>query len=183
MKKSIAVLVLIMLVIFAGCSRAEISEDVSSEKPVAEHTTIIESTTDKEKAESETITQKSDNSEISSVTTTRPAEQKSAGQTTTKKVTTTQKQITTQKQTTTQKVTATQKQTTTKKVTTTSAPYWCDEGGTHHIVNVGQIGWCNSYEEAQNKALRYIDNNADSGNFRVIQCYGCGKYSAEVTLD
>ena len=80
MKKSIAVFVLIMLVIFAGCSRAEISEDVSSEKPVAEQTTIIESTTDKEKAESETTTQKSDNSETTSATTTKPADQKSMGQ-------------------------------------------------------------------------------------------------------
>ncbi len=128
MKKSIAVLVLIMLVIFAGCSRADTSEDVSSEKPVAEHTTIIESTTDKKITESETTTQESDNSDTT--TTTKPAEQKSAGQTTTKKATTTQKQTTTKKQTaaksqttrkvtTTQKQNVTQKQTTTKKETTT----------------------------------------------------------------
>lgn len=77
MKKSIAVLVLIMLVIFAGCSRAETSEDVSSEKPVAEQTTIIESTAEKETAESETTTQKSDNSEITSATTTKTATDKS----------------------------------------------------------------------------------------------------------
>ncbi len=133
MKKSIAFLVLIMLVVFAGCTRAETSEDVSSEKPVAEHTTIIESTTDKKITESETTTQKSDNSETSSAATVRPAEQKSAGQTTTKKSTATQNQTTTKKQTaaqsqtatrkvtTTQKQNVTQKQTTTKKVTTTVA--------------------------------------------------------------
>ena len=46
---------------FAGCSRADTSEDVSYEKPVAEHTTIIESTTDKKITESETTTQESDN--------------------------------------------------------------------------------------------------------------------------
>lgn len=181
MKKSVICVTLIMLVLFAGCGRNEQKETTSTISPVVENTTIVESTTaTKNEITSETTTQKI---EVSDTTTTRPYYQKSAGQTTTRKVNTTQKQTTTPRQTTTQKVTTTQKPATTKKVTTTSAPYWCDEGGTHHIVDVGQIGWCNSYEEAQSKALKYIDNNADSGNFRVIQCYGCGKYSAEVTLD
>ena len=129
MKKSITVLVLIMLVVFAGCTRAGTSEDVNFEKPVAEYTTIIESTTEKGITELET-TRKSDNLETTAATT-RPADQKSSGQTTTKKSTATQNQTTTKKQTsvqsqtttrkvtTTQKQNVTQKQTTTKKVTTT----------------------------------------------------------------
>jgi len=178
MKKSIAVLVLIMLVIFAGCSRADTSEDVSSEKPVAEHTTIIESTTDKKITESETTTQESDNSDTT--TTTKPAEQKSAGQTTTKKVTTTQKQTTTRKHTTTTKDTTTQKSTTTKKVTTTEDEWDCNVDG--HSCNVGPIGWVNSFDVATDKALEYIAAKDASGNFRVKQCHNCGKYTAEITL-
>lgn len=177
LKTMLIIIFVILIAIFSGCSN---QETISDSKTVANTTVVtsVESTTE-EKMESETTTEKASGSEI----TTKPTEQKSAGQTTTKKVTTTQKSTTTERQTTTKKVTTTQKQTTTKKVTTTSAPYWCDEGGTHHIVDVGPIGWCSSYDEAQNKALRYIDNNADSGSFRVMQCYGCGLYTADVTLD
>ena len=99
--------------------------------------------------------------------------------------TTTKKNTTTQKPTTTKsapKQTTTKKETTTKKVTTTKAAYWCDEGGSHHLDNVGQIGWVNSEAEATEKALRYIENNADSGGFRVNQC-PCGKWTAYITLD
>lgn len=94
--------------------------------------------------------------------------------------TTTIKQTTTAKPTTTKKPT-TSKQTTTKKQTT-EAPYFCDEGGTHHSCEVGQIGWVNSYETAQNKALEYIAENNTSGNFRVKECFYCGKFTAIVTL-
>lgn len=187
MKKSVISIALIMLLLFAGCGRTEQTAETSSALPVAENTTVSESTTisDKEKSESETTVKQNSNSE----TTTKPAEQKSVGQTTTKKVTTTQKQTTaktqttTKKQTTTQKVTTTQKQTTTKKVTTTSAPYWCDEGGTHHSCEVGQIGWVNSYEEASDKAYDYLGSHNVTGNFRVKQCHNCGMFTAIITLD
>ena len=169
MKKSVISIALIMLLLFAGCGRTEQTAETSSALPVAENTTVSESTTisDKEKSESETTVKQNSNSE----TTTKPAEQKSVGQTTTKK------------QTTTQKVTTTQKQTTTKKVTTTSAPYWCDEGGTHHSCEVGQIGWVNSYEEASDKAYDYLGSHNVTGNFRVKQCHNCGMFTAIITLD
>lgn len=181
MKKSVISIALIMLLLFVGCGRTEQTEETSSALPVVENTTVSESTTisDKEISESETTVKQNSNSE----TTTKPTEQKSAGQTTTKKVTTTHQQTTTKKQTTTQKVTTTQKQTTTKKVITTSAPYWCDEGGTHHSCEVGQIGWVNSYDEAEKKALDYAGKNDNSGGFLVKECHNCGKFTAIITFD
>lgn len=70
--------------------------------------------------------------------------------------------------------------TTTKKVTTTEEVWDCNVDG--HTSETGQIGWVNNFDKAQEKALRYIDENADSGNFRVEQCHICGKYTAYVTL-
>ena len=95
MKKSVISIALIMLLLFAGCGRTEQTEETSSALPVAENTTVSESTaiSDKEKSESETTVKQNSNSE----TTTKPDEQKSAGQTTTKKVTTTHQQTTTKK--------------------------------------------------------------------------------------
>ncbi len=194
MKKRILFIMLSVLIIasLTACSVKSESAIGTTESTVFS-TTNAESTTEKGITESETTTLKSESSEITT-TTTRPAEQKSSGQTTTKKVTTTQNQTTTQKQTvvqsqtTTQKVTTqkqnvTQRQTTTKKVTTTVAPYWCDEGGTHHSCNVGPIGWVNSYDEAEKKALEYAGQNGDSGNFLVKECHNCGRFTAYVTFD
>jgi len=184
MKKKILFIILSVLIIVSltACS-AESKDTVgtteSTVTTASENTlSTAESTIEKETTTTETTTQKSESSD----TTTRPAEQKSADQTTTKKVTATQKHTTTKRQSTTKKVTTTQKPTTTKKVTTTAAPYWCDEGGSHHIVDAGPIGWCNSFDEATDKALEYISEHGDSGNFRVKQCYGCGKYTATVTI-
>lgn len=179
MKKSVISIALILLLLFAGCGRTEQAKDVSSTLPVAENTTVSESTTISEEktTKSETTTKKSDDSD----TTVRPTEQKSAGQTTPKKVTTTQKKATTEKQTTTKKVTTTQKPTTTKKVTTTEEEWDCNVDG--HSCKEGPIGWCNSYDEAVNKAKNYIDQNADSGGYRIEHCYWCGKYTAAITLD
>lgn len=192
--KSIFVLCLaILIAIFSGCS----TKENNSIPELQTNTTVADTdeTTTEEKKESETVTEnksslettiiKSEtisNKSSSSDAITKTAEQKSAGQTTTKKVTTKQKSTSTERQTNTKKVTITQKPTTTKKVTTTAAPYWCDEGGAHHIVDVGPIGWCNSFDEATDKALEYISEHGDSGNFRVKQCYGCGKYTATVTI-
>ena len=94
-----------------------VKEDESSTKISTIETTTAQSTTKPKKAEESTT---------APTTFAKTDDKKSAGQTTTKKVTTTQKSITTQRQTTTrnqtatQKVTTTQKQTTTKRVTTTA---------------------------------------------------------------
>ena len=192
MKKSIILISIITLIIvlcFSGCYKtlsnctnktvpsdevfvSNSTQEYSTEETSSELTTEIKTT-------SESTIKKNSNSGLTS----KPAERKSVGQTTTTKVTTTQKSTTTQRQTTTQKVTTTQKQTTTKKVTTTSAPYWCDEGGTHHSCEVGQIGWVSSYEKASDKAYDYLGSHNATGNFRVKQCHMCGKFTAYITLD
>lgn len=176
MKKKIFLIILSVLIIagLTACSTAEKDVEGTTESTVTT-TAAVESTTEKETTTSESTTNKSKDSD----TTAKPAEQKSAGQTTTKKVTTTQMQTTTQRQTTTKKVTTTQKPTTTKKVTT-EFEWDCNIDG--HSCEVGPIGWVNSVDEATDKALEYIANHDASGNFRVMQCHMCGKYTAEITL-
>lgn len=118
--KSIILCLVILIVIFSGCSKQEIIS--KSELQTSTTNAIINKiTAEQETSESETTAQKSDNSETTVANKARPAEQKSADQTTTKKFTTTQKQTTTKRQTTTKKVTTTQKATT-HKVTTTKKP-------------------------------------------------------------
>lgn len=178
--KSIILCLVILIVIFSGCSKQETIS--KSELQTSTTNAIINKiTAEQETSESKTTTQKSDNSETSSATTARPAEQKSSGQTTTKKVTTTQKQTTTKRQTTTKKVTTTQKPATTKKVTTTEDDWDCNVDG--HSCEVGPIGWVNSEAEATDKALEYIASHDASGDFRIRECYWCGKYTAKITLD
>lgn len=177
MKKKILFIILSVLIIAGLTACSTVSKDtVATTESTVTTAESVQTTAEKTTA-SETTTKK----ENSSVTTTKPTEQKSAGQTTTRKVTTTQKSTTAQA--TTKKVTTTKKQTTTKKATTTAAPYWCDEGGTHHSCDVGQIGWCNSYDEASEKAYDYLGSHNVTGNFRVKQCYGCGKFTAVITID
>ena len=187
----IATIIMTVAAILVGCNQSEkVSEisttqnttleaatvqttnQVSIETTVNSTTTAVESTTMKKtnQKEKESSTAKDTTTQKSKVTNTT---------TTTKKNTTTQKPTTTKSA---PKQTTTKKETTTKKVTTTKAAYWCDEGGSHHLDNVGQIGWVNSEAEATEKALRYIENNADSGGFRVNQC-PCGKWTAYITLD
>ena len=187
----IATIIMTVAAILVGCNQSEkvseisttknttleaatvqITNQASVEATVNSTTTAVESTTMKK------ANQKEKESSTAKVTTT----QKSKVANTT---TTTKKNTTTQKPTTTKsapKQTTTKKETTTKKATTTKVAYWCDEGGSHHLDNVGQIGWVNSEAEATEKALRYIENNADSGGFRVNQC-PCGKWTAYITLD
>lgn len=121
--KSIILCLVILIVIFSGCSTQETIS--KSELQTSTTKTVTNEITTEQKKESETTTQKSDYSETSSATTTRSAKQKSSGQSTTKKSTaaqnqtTTKKQTVSQSQTTTRKVTTTQKQNVTQKQTTT----------------------------------------------------------------
>lgn len=196
--KSIILCLVILIVIFLGCSIQE--NDSKSELPInttasstEESTTQIVKVTEK-KTISETTTQKSENSETSSATTARPAEQKSSGQTTEKKVTTTQKQTTTKRQTTTKKVTTIQKPTT-HKVTTTKKPTTTKGAPTKHAHTMpcGNVGkWYSSkdafmsdyYAEAD-----YWNNKLDNDEisyeeyiskvprgYEVWQC-SCGKWT------
>lgn len=191
--KSIILCLVILIAIFSGCSK---QETISKSELQTSTTNAItnEITAEQETSESETTTQKSDNSETSSATTARPAEQKSSGQTTTKKVTTTQKQTTTKRQTTTKKVTTTQKPTT-HKVTTTKKPTTTKGAPTKHTHTMpcGNVGkWYSSkdafmsdyYAEAD-----YWNNKLDNDEIsyeeyiskvprghEVWQC-SCGKWT------
>ncbi len=122
MKKKILFIILSVLIIvcLTACS-AESKDTVGTTESTvtiaAESTlTVAESTTEKETAKSETAAKENSKSD----TTTKTAEQKSAVQTTTKKVTATQNQTTTERQTVTNKPTTTKKQSTTKEKTTVS---------------------------------------------------------------
>ena len=142
------VMLMIVVIIFTACSNqdnkvnsyvdnsvsflADKNESVSTELTTENNTTTI-------------VAEKS-TSEKAISTTKMPAEQKSAGQTTTKKFTTTQKQTTTKRQTTTKKVTTTQKATT-HKVTTTKKPTTTKGTPTKHTHTMpcGNVGkWYSS---------------------------------------
>lgn len=82
--KSIILCLVILIVIFSGCSKQETIS--KSELQTSTTNAIINKiTAEQETSESKTTTQKSDNLEITVANKTKPAEQKSAGQNTTKK--------------------------------------------------------------------------------------------------
>lgn len=191
--KSIILCLVILIAIFSGCSK---QETISKSELQTSTTNAItnEITAEQETSESETTTQKSDNSETTVANKTKPAEQKSADQNTTKKVTTTQKQATTKRQTTTKKVTTIQKPTT-HKVTTTKKPTTTKGAPTKHTHTMpcGNVGkWYSSkdafmsdyYAEAD-----YWNNKLDNDEIsyeeyiskvprghEVWQC-SCGKWT------
>lgn len=192
--KSIILCLVILIAIFSGCS----TQETNSKSEVQANTINAitnEITAEQETSESETTTQKSDNSETTVANKARPAEQKSTGRTTTKKSTATQKQTTTKRQTTTKKVTTTQKPATTKKVTTTKKPTTTKGAPTKHTHTMpcGNVGkWYSSkdafmsdyYAEAD-----YWNNKLDNDEIsyeeyiskvprghEVWQC-SCGKWT------
>lgn len=191
--KSIILCLVILIVIFSGCSTQETNS--KSEVQASTINAITnEITAEQETSESETTAKKSDNSETIVANTTRPAEQKSTGQNTTKKSTATQKQTTTKRQITTKKVTTTQKPTT-HKVTTTKKPTTTKGAPTKHTHTIpcGNVGkWYSSkdafmsdyYAEAD-----YWNNKLDNDEisyeeyiskvprgYEVWQC-SCGKWT------
>lgn len=176
-----ATIIMTVAAILVGCNQSEKVSEISTKK----NTTLETATVQETNQASVDATVNSTTTAVES-TTMKKTNQKEK-ESSTAKVTTTHKSkvantTTTTKKTTTSTKSTAKKETTTKKVTTTKAAYWCDEGGSHHLDNVGQIGWVNSEDEATEKALRYIENNADSGGFRVNQC-PCGKWTAYITLD
>ena len=181
-KVGLIVTIVIAAMLIAGCGN---SNNADNKTTVNESLAVSSSVGNTENSNSEIV---KENQSSTDVTTTEPT----TAETTTRKETTatqkaTQSNTTTKsatKQSTTQtKQTTTKKETTTKKVTTTEAPYFCDEGGTHHSCEVGQIGWTNSFENAQDLALEYISAHDTSGSYRVKQCFYCGKFTASVVLD
>ena len=174
--------IVIAAMLIAGCGN---SNNVDNKTTVNESLAVSSSVGNTENSNSEIV---KENQSSTEVTTTEPT----TAETTTRKETTTTQKATqsntttksaTKQSTTQKKQTTTKKETTTKKVTTTEAPYFCDEGGTHHSCEVGQIGWTNSFENAQDLALEYISAHDTSGSYRVKQCFYCGKFTASVVLD
>ena len=198
MKRYLMVLIAVLVVTMAGCSvmydadnkiESTVSFSVSNSTTLQEEQTTYQTTTAAKTTEKETTSTTKSVVATSKVETT--ANSTTNNQTTTKSTTTTkpttEKKVTqspssTKHTTTTKKVTTTQKQTTTKPKTT-EAPYFCDEGGTHHSCKVGPIGWVSSYQKATDAALKYIADHDTSGNFTVEECWYCGKYTASVILD
>ena len=122
--------VLMISVILTACSQNTVETNQAKTESTTVTTTVAaesttENTTEKETAKSESTAKKISNSD----TTTKPAEQKSAGQTTTEKQSETNAkkdytQTTTGQNAETTKVAATtKKETTTKKQTTTEKPF------------------------------------------------------------
>ena len=64
---------------------------------------------------------------------------------------------------------------------TTTSPYYCDEGGSHHRRDVGQIGWCSTREEMFDAISNYISSRELDGkaNYTPVKC-SCGKYTAYI---
>lgn len=191
-KYSLIAILLIAVIMFVGCSHnAEVSiyadeslnvslsasnTENSNSKIVTENASSTQiSTTETTTAQTITTKPKEREKSTTAKATTKPVEQKSTVHSTTKVQTTTKQQTTTKKQTTTTK------HTTTKKVTTTAFEWDCKVDG--HTSKTGQIGWVNSEAEATDKALEYIGNHDASGNFRVEECYMCGKFTAYITLN
>lgn len=117
--------ILMISVILTACSQhtAETNQAKTESETVVD-VKETEPTTEKETVKSEATTKKSSNSD----TTTKPAEQKSAGQTTTKKQSETNAKkdytrTTATNHETTKAVATTKKETTTKKQTTTEKPF------------------------------------------------------------
>lgn len=106
---------------------------------------------------------------------------------TNKPVVTTAKKITKKPAVTTRKATTTKKKTTTAKKTTkraTTTNYWCDDGGTHHVVDVGVIGWHKTYEEAEKAARDYILSHfGGSGSWEIAECDACGLFTTLYIID
>lgn len=175
-KVGLIVTIVIAAMLIAGCGN---SNNADNKTTVNESLAVSSSVGNTENNNSEIVKENQSSTEVATT------ELTTAETTTTQKATqsnTTTKSAT--KQSTTQtKQTTTKKETTTKKVTTTEAPYFCDEGGTHHSCEVGQIGWTNSFENAQDLALEYISAHDTSGSYRVKQCFYCGKFTASVVLD
>lgn len=174
MRKNIVILVAIIAAYMVACSNINTAETVES-------TTVISSVS---KEITSVTTTKTTSTTVKNTTERETKTQTTKAKTTTQKLTTTRATTTvatTKNKPTTTKATTSKRVTTTKKVTTTEA-YFCDEGGTYHSCSVGPIGWVNSYEEAQDKALEYIADHDTSGNFRVDECFYCGKFTASVKL-
>ena len=75
---------------------------------------------------------------------------------------------------TTSKKSTTSSKSTTKSETTKKTPYWCDEGGSHHVIDEGH-GCYKSYKEAERAALANISSTTYC-HYEVQEC-DCGLFT------
>ncbi len=190
------VMLMIVVIVFTACSNQDnkVNFDVdNSVSFLADKNETVSTELTTENNTTTTVAEKS-TSEKAILTTKMPDKQKSADQSTTKKVSATQKQTTTKRQTTAKKVTTTHKPTT-HKVTTTKKPTTTKATPTKHTHSMpcGNVGkWYSSkdafmsdyYAEADywNKKL---DNDEISyeeyiskvpRGYELWQC-SCGKWT------
>lgn len=195
MRKTLLIVLLVFVVMFlVSCSNdTEKAEDVDNITAVSSSVGNSENNNSTVSAKNETVSNAETKNSVDedsakneeTATTQQKATESNSNdkQKTTKSndATTTTKKSASEKETTTKKATTTKKQTTTKKVTTTEEFWNCEIDG--HTAETGQIGWVDSFDTATDKALEYIGNHNTSGNFRVVECFMCGKYTAYITLD
>lgn len=57
-------------------------------------------------------------------------------------------------------------------------PYWCSDGGPHHIHTLGKYdhGWYSTWDEAWNACEQYMKKHIGSGHYEVNNCRGCEKF-------
>lgn len=76
------------------------------------------------------------------------------------------------------KKSTTSSKSTTKSETTKKTPYWCDEGGSHHVIREG-IGWYKTYSEAE-KAANIGDRRGH--HYEVQEC-DCGLFTCYINYN
>ena len=123
------------------------------------------------------------NTKSSAKTSTKKStEKKSTSSSNTSKKTTTKKESTTSKKSSENKNTTTSKSTnksTNKKTTKeTKKPYWCVDGGSHHMdgFDENEYGYYDTWDEAWEACKKMMkEKDYDSGHYGVFQCF-CNKY-------
>lgn len=164
-------------------------------EPTTESTAVTSATSGKTKTQTQKKTTKASATKATtqkvvnqSPITTYATTKVTAKATTKKPVVTTAKKTTKKPVVTTKKATTVKKKTTTAKKTTkraTTTNYWCDDGGTHHIIDVGVIGWHKTYEEAEKAAiawsLKYLPDSSIS--YQIEECDACGLFTTLYIID
>ena len=179
MKKIFSALLIsvILATLFCGCSNESdenITINTATSATETTETTATSTTKSTTELTTETTTQHTTVTTTKEQTTVSTTEKVITTQKPTTTVATTKKETTTQKQTTTtttttKKVTTTQKPNTTQRETTVKIIY-CDEGGTHHRLDDGQIGWYNTYDEAMVAKEQYCKEHPNVKYILIEQC-------------
>mgnify|MGYP002551798127 CR=1 FL=1 len=139
---------------------------------------VVVNEPEKQKSEDEQTTQTSEATTPSKSTTTAS---KSSSDSKSKKSSTTASSSSSKSKTkssssssSSKKSTTSSKSTTKKSETTKKTPYWCTEGGTHHVIDEGH-GWYKSYKDAEEASAK---NSASTTarHYEIQEC-PCGLFT------